>query len=284
MAAYQNESLEVLKYLVEEGGAEFEGRDSYQETCFLSACRNKNVQILKYLIERKSDVSVKNKDEQNALHLASLENKNLHIIQFLIEQAEHPPFNQTTKVKEENRKSWDINEEDVNGNTALLLLNQFTPHLHTTKYLLEKGADLNHQNKGGNTVLHLSCFRKHYLFTLFLLCQEGCKRNLLNFSKKSAKQISSSEILSLFEEDEKNELWNEKRHFFFSDSTKNKIFILLISRRYSPYNRFLPKLLFRRIIQFFVSFSIKPAEPPLPQLSSHPTTTLFKKRKRNTKK
>ena len=50
-------------------------------------------------------------------------------------------------------KGFDVNTEDANGNTLLIMASQQV-NVSLCEMLLKRGADVNHQNANGNTALH----------------------------------------------------------------------------------------------------------------------------------
>jgi len=50
-------------------------------------------------------------------------------------------------------KGFDVNKEDANGNTLLIMAAQQV-NVSLCEMLLKRGADVNHQNANGNTALH----------------------------------------------------------------------------------------------------------------------------------
>jgi ankyrin repeat protein len=139
--AAKSGNLDLVKYLIEEKGADFNAPDNDGKIALHFAARWAKLDVVKYLIEEKgADFNAPDNDGKIALHFAA-ESGELDLVKYLIEE-----------------KGADFNTPDNDGETPLHSAASWGT-LDVVKYLIEeKGADFNALDKCGKTPLHSAAF------------------------------------------------------------------------------------------------------------------------------
>ena len=113
-------------------------------------------------------------DKDNENGDKNLEGIYVELIKFAIE-GKNKNFE---KYFENNRKSININQELIEGNTLLILCAR-EGNYHITKFLCEEKAEVNLQNNNGNTALHYA-IGKHFYAIADILTRYGAREDIKN--------------------------------------------------------------------------------------------------------
>lgn len=127
-------NIEVMRYLIEQQGANVNTKASAGDTILFNSCLNGNLELVEYLIEHGADIDVTDNDGENIL-IDACENGNLELVKYLVEE-----------------KKMDVNAKDKYGQTVLLFTCQ-CGNIDIVKYLVEHGADVNAKFNDGQTLL-----------------------------------------------------------------------------------------------------------------------------------
>lgn len=111
--------------------------DNEYNTPILLAAKNNNYDAVKALLNAGADYKKKNTNGKSLLHFA-IENENLELTQFLIL----------------NSLYTDINEEDADGFTPLLLAILYNKDFDIINFLMDYNIDYDHKTKDGKSILH----------------------------------------------------------------------------------------------------------------------------------
>lgn len=159
-------------------------RDVYGNTIWHKAARYSNKLILNYLNTNEiSEVEIKNKKGVTPLHIAAFY-KNDAALDFF------------------ENKIFDINDQDIHGNTLLYYLCQ-SENYHWAKKIIKLGAEINKQNNLGLNCLHWSLYSEStllydllndYNIRLDLLDKHG--KNILIWAIEIQNYTILSQILS----------------------------------------------------------------------------------------
>ncbi|KAJ5071635.1 ankyrin repeat [Anaeramoeba ignava] len=161
----QENSLEIIKYLVE-NGINANSKNNKREAPLHLICQyqTKNeysIEIMKYLLSKGADINSKCFGNQTPLHYAY--ETVLHLI------CQYHFQNEQEKEKEKSfeifkyliEKEADINAKNKENETPLHLICEYQQKkenlFEVIKYLIEKEADINAKNKENETPLHLIC-------------------------------------------------------------------------------------------------------------------------------
>ncbi|XP_070579675.1 transient receptor potential cation channel subfamily A member 1-like [Ptychodera flava] len=198
--AVEGNHFDFIKMLLDKTGMQLLNRkDKNEQTAVHCAAEAGSAKILRLLLELKADVNWKDSEEQLPLHVAA-HNGCLECVRLLVE---------ATPTR--------INEDDIDGNTPLLLAaekghDKVVQHLlkvgadisskdenrrtslalaakegrtDTVKVLLKNHAEIDAVDKNRNTPLHLSAGKGHVEVTRLLL-DNGANANILNDGGNSA--------------------------------------------------------------------------------------------------
>ncbi|XP_028412462.1 2-5A-dependent ribonuclease-like [Dendronephthya gigantea] len=128
-------SLEIVKYFVENCGADIHCKDELGKTALHHAVHIGAINIVKYLVEQHdADLNIKNERGWTVLHIAVTEGT-LEMVKYLVE------------------KGADVNGKDTDGCTALRSA-VTEGKQEMVNYLVENHADINNKDTNGWTVLH----------------------------------------------------------------------------------------------------------------------------------
>ncbi|XP_076377912.1 uncharacterized protein LOC143259463 [Megalopta genalis] len=157
-AGYGN--LEIVKFLINEKGADFNAKDNEGMTILHTAVKYGNLEIVKFLINKKGDdFNAKDINRMKILHTAARYGK-LEIVKFLI-----------------NEKRADFDAEDINGMTVLHAAAE-SVNWEIVKFLInEKGADCNVQDMNGMTILHTAAMYGNLEIVKFLINEKRADFN-----------------------------------------------------------------------------------------------------------
>lgn len=137
-AAADNPNIEVLKYFISLGAdiktQNYAGRTMLQE----AALFNRNVEVLKYLVSQGADVNGKIRSGMIPLHIAAWGNPSVEVLEFLVSQCS------------------DINVQSNDGKTALHEAAKNNRNTDILKYLISQGANIHAKNKDDKTPLDLA--------------------------------------------------------------------------------------------------------------------------------
>ena len=163
--------LKIVKYLIEECGAEVDSLNINDSTPLHKAIGAFKGSTAEYLIsECKADITIRDCQGCNALFVATC-SRNIQIVKYLIEQC---------KAK--------ANKTDENGNTPLHIAVK-RGDLRIMKYLVNQAkVKIDPINEKGNTPLHYAVKSKPVLFIDFLV-KHGAKIDIMNKEEKTPESI-----------------------------------------------------------------------------------------------
>lgn len=119
-ACYYNTDIDVIKYIVDELGAQIEHKNVYGEDAFLVACyNNSNIKIIKYLARKLGTKCIDN-DKRNCFLLACAHNENVNVIKYIVDNLNVNKFS-----------------TDDRGNNAVMLACE-NKNIDVLKYLVEE--------------------------------------------------------------------------------------------------------------------------------------------------
>ena len=119
-AAYRQQKIDMVKYLVEEKKLDINEKDGWGYTPLHYAVESNNENLVKYLLKHGADINA-------LLHWAAANNVE-KLVKYLVEHGA------------------DINKEDVRGKTPLYLAVEYN-NKNLMKYLVEHGADINKEDE-----------------------------------------------------------------------------------------------------------------------------------------
>lgn len=146
-------------------------QDKKGETPIIRACKRGQHKVFELLLKHNADLSLKDNDNNSAITLAqkyAIENGDDKFEKILVEHNIELPL----KLGET-----DVNEVDKKGNTALHLA-LYDGTFERVKQLVERGANVNLQNKQGKTALILTHDALHGFDKTKLLLQNKANVNL----------------------------------------------------------------------------------------------------------
>ncbi len=177
----RNRSLSVVRYLIE-NGADVNIKTTNGTTALMLAAYDGNLELIKFLVESGADVNAK-KNNGNTILMTGISwfsnpLGNDRWVQIGISQFQQDRYNQVNASDERNQmeivkylieKTLDINNQDSEGTTALIMASKYG-NLELAKLLIKKGAEINAKTKDGNTALKEAAdTRGHLELVKFLL-------------------------------------------------------------------------------------------------------------------
>lgn len=185
LEAVKNAYLGIVRYLVEERGADVDGRDNYGSSLLHIAVRYGYLQIAKYLIEQGADLEALDTEGNTPLHVA-VHNRDLKMATCLIELGANLEAkssegntllhmavlsNDLALVKYLVAQGIQLETKDNVGDTALYIAN-WENRVDLVKYLVEQGADFTHKDQMGNTLLDIARSHKDLALVEFFEAKE----------------------------------------------------------------------------------------------------------------
>ena len=132
-----NGHLEVVRWLVREGGSSVEERDRGGWTALLFAAANGRLEMVRWLVREGGSSVEENNDGNTALILAAM-NGHLEVVRWLVQEG-----------------GSSVDENNNNGNTALLLA-AMNGELEMVRWLLlEGGSSIDERNNDGDSLWEL---------------------------------------------------------------------------------------------------------------------------------
>ncbi len=174
--AAEHNRLNVVKYLIEEKGADFNASDDLGYTSLHFAAVNGSFDVVKYLIEEKgADFNALDNEGKTSLHLAAIHGS-LDVVKYLIEE-----------------KGADFNAPDNQGRTPLNLA-AVDNRLDVVKYLIEeKGTDFNASDNQGKTPLHWAAVGLEGLDVVkYLIEEKGADFNVIDSKGKTPLHLAAA--------------------------------------------------------------------------------------------
>jgi len=150
--------LEVVKFLVEKGGADVESKDSeYGQTPVSYAAEDGHLEVVKFLVkEAGADVESKDLIQKTPLRWAA-ENGHVEAVKFLVEEA-----------------GADVEAKDSDYGQTPLSCAAENGHLEAVKFLVEEGgANVESKDEDGQTPLSFAAGHGHLAIVKFLVEEGG---------------------------------------------------------------------------------------------------------------
>ena len=163
-------SLAIIKYIVEDLGADINVADSEEITPIMESVSSENYEVSKYLIDSGANIHATNKLGADALTMA-LSGSNTLLVRDLLNKGANPNHKWNKK------------------NMSHLMLSSRNGHFKTTQMLLAAGANINDVDNNQNTAIHYAStqgFKK----IVELLIDKGSKTNKKNNLGKTAKDLA----------------------------------------------------------------------------------------------
>jgi len=205
-ASYLSNSVEPVKWLIDEVNIDIETKGKFQRTPLLCAARKGQLKLLELLKNKGSDITAIDKGGDNALHLACFYTNNVETVNWLIDEVnidiETRGFNQLTPflcaaykgqleiLKLLRNKGADITAIDKYGNNALHLACKFSNSVETVNWLIDK-ANMDIETRGFNQLTPFLCATdKGQLKVLELLKNKGADITAIDKNGDSALHLA----------------------------------------------------------------------------------------------
>jgi ankyrin repeat protein len=224
-ACYENKSLNVIKYLIEELKMDINYTNSNNDNCLRYSClNNDNIEIIKYLIEEcKMDAFFVNKNGCDCLKLAC-SNNSVEIVKYLIEE-------QKTR----------IDNVSADQNDCLALACIYNNSIEVIEYLVNTHKMNMYKITNDKNNLYLACEKntlgviKHLIEKYFMnVLRDGSINKY--FSKATGTNSNIDALKYLYELYMTNEHNCKNLHITFNDSTDLGIKKFLIEETNIPIN------------------------------------------------
>jgi len=175
MHAFKQGNEEIVKCLIEMGGADINEKDSNGKSIFMYACENcsSSRNIIQFIINYGCRISDKDEDREgnNALH---------YICRF--DDPENKPI--LLKMLIETYK-FNINKQNHQGQTALHIASKMA-NAYAIRYLIEKGADMNIPDSKKFTPFVYACLSGNKRIVNIYAIKKGCNVNTKGYNGKNA--------------------------------------------------------------------------------------------------
>ncbi|XP_028395310.1 uncharacterized protein LOC114519384 [Dendronephthya gigantea] len=165
---------DIVRYLVEKCGADVNGKDTGGWTVLHAAISKGTLGIAEYLVEKGADINATNDSGWTALHSAVTKGT-LEIVKYLVENGADVNGKDIDGWTYLVEKGADVNGKNTNGWTVLHSA-VTEGALEMVKYLVEKGAKVNGEDTDGWTVLH-SAVTESTLEMIIYLSENGANVN-----------------------------------------------------------------------------------------------------------
>ena len=163
-------NLSIIKYLVEELGADIEKADAEKITPLMEAVSSENLEVFEYYLSKKIDIHATNKLGADALTMA-MSGSSDEMISKLLRAGANP------------NHSWN------KKNFSHLMLSSRNGNLLTSKLLLNAGAEINARDTEGNTALHYAS-AEGFTSIVKLLISRGSNLESKNTKNESAGDLA----------------------------------------------------------------------------------------------
>jgi ankyrin repeat protein len=253
--------LDMIKFLVENGASIHDKNiDDYTPL----HCNNENPLIAKYLLKKGAIINEKDKKGMTLLHYASRYDE-LDMVKYLVKKGANihdKDYKGKTALlqacKNEGnydtveyliKKGANVNDKSNKGKTPLYYACD-NDDLRTFKYLIKKGANINDKYYNGETILHLACKENNLSIIKYLLKHNmslydkdnsgNTPLNIIIKNKKHCnliKNINIHKFINTIENQKDYDSFINALKYFKNFSKKNKLFIELVEKIYTPKNK-----------------------------------------------